>query len=708
MKSILKKILSLLILFVLSSGITFAQNEIIFEENFNDNSKNWNGGLDSNEFSEIKDGKYYIENRDLTNTRFFSNNIPLNKLSNLVIETSIENIDTLNPNSTIGICVRSVDKTENYVFYYCSSRKVFSIIKYNSDSTKTLVGWTNNIAIDSKKNNIKIVKKNNICFFCINNSVLTHIQINTKLDNQFIFRVSNLNKIKIDYLNLSKLNNNTLIDKYWKSKKHLIFLNTREDYKKIININKKALVYFEMKDYKKSIFYYNSCLNYKLYVKDEYILKKSIADIYSINNINNLEAYSIFNELYNSYFKDFEHPIFLDSNEVQLFYNNFGAVASRLGKSDIALNYYLKALKYGTITNQSELGALYVNIGNIYVNKFENILAMKYFEKGYNYLEKYPNKFANEYLNRAYSGLLLISQQLGLRENVFIYANKLYEYASLTNDKNNILISLYTLSNNDDSTIAINASIKAFDFSTNNNYFIEESKINLITTKARFGICNDNDYFNKIKNIKNINTIRSLAQACYYCELFEKGLDFFILLPDTCTTLNFNCKQQLDNTFIGEMYYLTNQFSKSSSYYSIVIKNDIDKLMNYNNLTPNEKEINFSTLNNSRNVYYSLFENEKLNNQANSLINLFALNQKNLISKTNINQKISDRNLREIEKLNYTDLLNSLKNKINNNTVAIDIRKYKYFNIYNRTISDSIHYTLLAIAKDTTFSIYLK
>ena len=160
MNSILKKILSIVFLFVLTIGIIVAQNEIIFQENFNDNSKNWDVGLDSNEFSEIKDGKYCIENRDSNNWHWFTTNSQTyNQSRTWEIKTSIFSKKKKNYQNIFGFVFGSDGDNFNTILFN-SSDSSFCIMKNENGNWSYIYEWYNSNMINADTFNTYQILKN--------------------------------------------------------------------------------------------------------------------------------------------------------------------------------------------------------------------------------------------------------------------------------------------------------------------------------------------------------------------------------------------------------------------------------------------------------------------------------------------------------------------------------------------------------------------
>jgi len=65
-------------------------SEIVFEDNFKNNIANWEINKNLKEQSFIKDGYYWMENKDDHNWHYFKNVSPLKRGENFIIDTDIE------------------------------------------------------------------------------------------------------------------------------------------------------------------------------------------------------------------------------------------------------------------------------------------------------------------------------------------------------------------------------------------------------------------------------------------------------------------------------------------------------------------------------------------------------------------------------------------------------------------------------------------
>jgi tetratricopeptide (TPR) repeat protein len=107
------------------------------------------------------------------------------------------------------------------------------------------------------------------------------------------------------------------------------------------------------------------------------------------------------------------------------FYSNLGVVYRMVGNDDLALNYYLEALKYARLSNsEKNQASIFVNLSNMYSDKNQLNLSRSYLKRAerlYRSAQEY-GLLAYTYGNE--SNIFLIEKEY---DSVMAYASKLFQ-----------------------------------------------------------------------------------------------------------------------------------------------------------------------------------------------------------------------------------------------------------------------------------------
>jgi tetratricopeptide (TPR) repeat protein len=178
------------------------KNQIIFEDHFNDDKKNWGIADTSYIRTDVRNGKYLIENKNKHVEYLVSHSLNISDKEDFVIDASIESIHaTEDPH--YGIFWGSFDQV-GYKFkilndgYFSlekvKERKVSEIMKRN----KAVDNW-------DFKNRLKIVKQGNTMQFYANDIYMDEIKDAPFMGNEIGFIVGGKQAIAVDYIRVSKI-----------------------------------------------------------------------------------------------------------------------------------------------------------------------------------------------------------------------------------------------------------------------------------------------------------------------------------------------------------------------------------------------------------------------------------------------------------------------------------------------------------------------
>ncbi|WP_435414819.1 hypothetical protein [Polaribacter aestuariivivens] len=185
------------------------KTKTILYDSFYSNTNNWALSNDSNAVLEINNGKYYFEykgQKGWTSTKI----LDLDTQKDFKIEASIQKIAGIR-NNGFGLIFGREDGGNQYQFLITSSGS-FAIDKYENNQLQSLQDWKESSAIKKENfstNNIKIEKRGSDYVFFINNTEVHRAYNLNFFGKRYGFSVFQPQKIAIDYLNISYLNNNT-------------------------------------------------------------------------------------------------------------------------------------------------------------------------------------------------------------------------------------------------------------------------------------------------------------------------------------------------------------------------------------------------------------------------------------------------------------------------------------------------------------------
>ncbi|MCI2228043.1 caspase family protein [Polaribacter sp. MSW13] len=196
----------------LSSSTTITNNyktKTILYDSFYSNRNNWGITDNENAKTEIKNSKYYFEykgKKGWTTTK----EIDFDSNRDFKIEASIQKISGIK-NNGYGITFGRKDTGNQYQFLVTSNGN-YSIDKYDNGKFSSIKDWTPASVIKNEnfsKNTLKIEKRGNNYTFYINSSKVYSVSNLTFYGKRIGFSIFDAQKIAIDYLSISYLNENT-------------------------------------------------------------------------------------------------------------------------------------------------------------------------------------------------------------------------------------------------------------------------------------------------------------------------------------------------------------------------------------------------------------------------------------------------------------------------------------------------------------------
>ncbi len=189
------------ILIILTSFGLNAQNlTLLYDENFDDNSNNWDVSDNDDAGSELTNGYYFIKDKTTTDYRFWTQ-FAIDKSSDFIVECKLRQVYG-DSDEGYGIFVVSDGVNNNYNFEVKSDGH-FRVSK-QIGGTYDNYNWilNSNIKAKGEYNILKIKKSNGYLYYYVNDKMLTAQKYSGSLGNDFGFVLRSKMKIQIDYLKI--------------------------------------------------------------------------------------------------------------------------------------------------------------------------------------------------------------------------------------------------------------------------------------------------------------------------------------------------------------------------------------------------------------------------------------------------------------------------------------------------------------------------
>ncbi len=251
----------LFLVLIFCFNLTFSQSRILFNENFENNSNNWNCQNNEQLKSFIKKGKLTItNNEEQLNAIWYPLYIDQNE--NFSISSEIMQTNGYSDNE-YGIIWRG-DDWGNFACLLVSSSLYYKVFVVENGKEKILKDWTFGYEMYPKyfDNNLKIEKKNDSLFVSINGSTIYSSDYKYYCGDKIALVVGGKIKVKADFITASYYE-----DKYFPQKNMIFKTKIEQNFKfndtsSIISpqlSNNDSIIYFSKisENYKDSAFSYN-------------------------------------------------------------------------------------------------------------------------------------------------------------------------------------------------------------------------------------------------------------------------------------------------------------------------------------------------------------------------------------------------------------------------------------------------------------------
>jgi hypothetical protein len=178
--------------------------EVIFSDEFNDNSKAWADNMQSDADLYVRGGKYYFHHKRDESSWMTNQPITIDENRDYYIEASIHKVGG-DENYGHGITWGRKD-WENYYSFNIASTGFFRVSKEENDEWTNIKGWTESSAV--KKSNgatnvLKIAKIGDQMKFYVNGVLVFETQYERAFGNRLGFEIHMRQEIAINYIKVA-------------------------------------------------------------------------------------------------------------------------------------------------------------------------------------------------------------------------------------------------------------------------------------------------------------------------------------------------------------------------------------------------------------------------------------------------------------------------------------------------------------------------
>lgn len=203
-----------LIIFTIINVNAQSKKEILNEQ-FDDNTSNWQIVNNSSEITKIKKGKYSMEVVDKNKWHWFAIDTELNWDNDFFIETSIEKTKSKTKNDFLGLIWGAESHNNLFVFQISPLKKVYSVLICKNGEWFWLVDFkkSNEIKPGKHSNKLGIKKIDDNLIFLINDNIVEKISDHKSFGKKVGFFASPNLTIEADNLIINEIHSNSLSQK---------------------------------------------------------------------------------------------------------------------------------------------------------------------------------------------------------------------------------------------------------------------------------------------------------------------------------------------------------------------------------------------------------------------------------------------------------------------------------------------------------------
>lgn len=175
----------------------YSQDTISFKDDFDDNKNNWAIKNNDTQVLEIKNGKYYYENKG-TGGLWTYKNMFIDPSKDFSIETTLTQTSG-DDNSGFGLVI-GLDNGDNYCVFNITSTKFFKVYEYQDTKNTELSPWTKSDVIKpmNEPNKLTIRKTGSNMFFYVNDVEVFKTSSPPLKGSQYGIIIQNIKTVLID------------------------------------------------------------------------------------------------------------------------------------------------------------------------------------------------------------------------------------------------------------------------------------------------------------------------------------------------------------------------------------------------------------------------------------------------------------------------------------------------------------------------------
>ncbi|MBC8527787.1 MAG: hypothetical protein H8D22_13205 [Candidatus Cloacimonetes bacterium] len=204
-KKILITLITLIIIIPISPLFLNAQENVIFEEYFEDNRNEWVETEDENMMTKIQNGKFIFEHKREESSYYTWNFIDIDQDKDFIIETTMKHLNGLD-NFGYGL-VWGLKDIDNYFSFEISDNGYYRITKTENSDWEALVDWTEPSYVHTYggTNKLSIKKSGNQLKFYINDNYVNQTPFKRFFGNAIGYVIWKNQAIEIDNLKITEI-----------------------------------------------------------------------------------------------------------------------------------------------------------------------------------------------------------------------------------------------------------------------------------------------------------------------------------------------------------------------------------------------------------------------------------------------------------------------------------------------------------------------
>ena len=187
-----------------NNNVTTQTEEIIFEDQFNDNSKKWSDKMQEDADMYIRGGKYYFHHKRTESAWMTNQSINIDENRDFSVEASIYKVSGEEAYGH-GL-IWGFKDWDNYFSFNISSTGLFRVSKEENEEWTNIKGWTKSNAVfkgNRVTNVLKIVKIGSMLKFYINKNFVFETHYEEMLGNRIGFEIHKRQELAIDYFKVA-------------------------------------------------------------------------------------------------------------------------------------------------------------------------------------------------------------------------------------------------------------------------------------------------------------------------------------------------------------------------------------------------------------------------------------------------------------------------------------------------------------------------